>query len=350
MARARNIKPGFFKNENLAELSPLTRILFIGLWCIADREGRLEDRPKRIRAEILPYDDGSVEQMLQDLHDAGFVQRYTVGDQGYIGISNFAKHQMPHHKEVASVIPPPPGSPAITRHPHDVPDSLRKEVFERDGGKCLRCGSTEHLSVDHITPLANGGTNDKDNLQTLCKKCNSIKGVATKDYRQSNVEPTLSQRCFNDGSSKSLLAVLIPDSLNLIPDSLNPIPEQAASANDQKGASAKNPIPDFENVDEAIVKDFLALRKAKKSPVTQTAINGIKREAAKAKLSLEQALEICCIRGWQGFKAEWVKNDNKPQQQGSFDPVAFVNQNRGSNGNEQPYFDDFIDCQHERLA
>lgn len=114
-------------------------------------------------------------------------------------------------------------------------------------------------------------------------------------------------------------------------------------------ASPKKSALDFGDANPQIVADFLALRKAKKSAVTQTAINGIKREAAKAKLTLEQALEICCIRGWQGFKAEWVKND-KPQQQGSFDPVAFVNQNRGSNGNEQPYFDDFIDCQHERLA
>ena len=50
MARARNIKPGFFANENLAECDPLARLLFAGLWCLADREGRLEDRPKRIAA------------------------------------------------------------------------------------------------------------------------------------------------------------------------------------------------------------------------------------------------------------------------------------------------------------
>jgi len=48
MARSRNIKPGFFRNEMLAECSPLARLLFAGLWCLADRFGRLEDRPKRI--------------------------------------------------------------------------------------------------------------------------------------------------------------------------------------------------------------------------------------------------------------------------------------------------------------
>ena len=107
MARARNIKPGFFKNDELAELSPLTRLLFIGLWCIADREGRLEDRVKRIKAEVLPYDECDVDKLRNQLHTAGFVIRYTVGDQGYIQVVNFKKHQNPHMKEQASEIPAP---------------------------------------------------------------------------------------------------------------------------------------------------------------------------------------------------------------------------------------------------
>ena len=54
MARARNIKPGLFSNEVIAELPAFDRLLFIGLWCLADREGRLEDRPKRIKMELFP--------------------------------------------------------------------------------------------------------------------------------------------------------------------------------------------------------------------------------------------------------------------------------------------------------
>ena len=54
--RARNIKPGFFKNDTLAELEFAARLLFIGLWGLADRAGRLEDRPKKIKAEVFPYD------------------------------------------------------------------------------------------------------------------------------------------------------------------------------------------------------------------------------------------------------------------------------------------------------
>ena len=110
MARARNIKPGFFDNEILGELPALTRLLFIGLWCLADREGRLQDRPKRIKKELLGYDDvtaDDVDTMLQQLNDNGFIQRYEIAGERYIQVTNFLKHQNPHCKEQASVIPAP---------------------------------------------------------------------------------------------------------------------------------------------------------------------------------------------------------------------------------------------------
>lgn len=108
MARSRNIKPGFFGNEYLAELNPMARLLFAGLWCLADREGRLEDRPKRIKAETLAYDDCDVDKMLDDLMNAEeqFIVRYEVEGNKYIQISNFKKHQNPHKSEKLSVIPP----------------------------------------------------------------------------------------------------------------------------------------------------------------------------------------------------------------------------------------------------
>lgn len=64
MARSRNIKPGIMANEDLAELDAMERLLFIYLWMLADREGRLEDRPKRIKAEALPYDSLDADQAL----------------------------------------------------------------------------------------------------------------------------------------------------------------------------------------------------------------------------------------------------------------------------------------------
>lgn len=107
MARARNIKPGFFLDDKLGELDPLARILFAGLWCIADREGRLNDRPKRIKIETLPYDDCDIDALLESLADAGFILRYENQGNKYICIKNFLKHQNPHNKEAESTIPAP---------------------------------------------------------------------------------------------------------------------------------------------------------------------------------------------------------------------------------------------------
>lgn len=112
MARTRNIKPAFFDNDILGGLPALTRLLFIGLWCIADRDGRLEDRPRRIKKTLLGYDDVNTEEtdgMLQQLADNGFIVRYEVGGEAYIQIVNFSKHQNPHMHEKMSEIPPPTG-------------------------------------------------------------------------------------------------------------------------------------------------------------------------------------------------------------------------------------------------
>ena len=108
MARARNIKPGFFSNEDLADCSFETRLLFIGLWTLADRDGRLEDRPKRIKAAVFPYDDVDVDAGLVDLEKRGFIVRYASDSLDCICIANFVKHQNPHHRESPSTLPAPP--------------------------------------------------------------------------------------------------------------------------------------------------------------------------------------------------------------------------------------------------
>ena len=108
MARIRTIKPEYFKNEQIAELPAMTRLLFIGLWTQADRAGRLEDRPKRIKAEIFPYDNIDIEKALNDLQSKGFIFRYKgnvnisdrvlppeqpITELNCIQIVNFNKHQ-----------------------------------------------------------------------------------------------------------------------------------------------------------------------------------------------------------------------------------------------------------------
>jgi hypothetical protein len=108
--RSRNIKPGFWANEDIGDLPHWSRLLFIGLWCMAEKNGVLEDRPKRIKGELFRYDDLSAEQIhiaLNDLQEMDFIQRYSVNGKNLIHIRNFSKHQSPHHTERPSTLPLP---------------------------------------------------------------------------------------------------------------------------------------------------------------------------------------------------------------------------------------------------
>ncbi len=94
----------------------------------------------------------------------------------------------------------------------------------------------------------------------------------------------------------------------------------SSSDEEEKKAAARPRAAKLERpaeVPESVWADFLAIRKAKKSPLTTTALQGIEREARKAGMSLAQALSECCTRGWQGFKADWMAAAaTRPQAQG----------------------------------
>lgn len=107
MARARNIKPSFFSNDELGDLDPLARLLFVGLWTIADFKGDLEWRSKRVKAQVLPYDECDVDALAISLDKSGFVRFYSDQQKTYLNIVNFKDHQNPHknEREKGSAIP-----------------------------------------------------------------------------------------------------------------------------------------------------------------------------------------------------------------------------------------------------
>jgi uncharacterized protein YdaU (DUF1376 family) len=76
-----------------------------------------------------------------------------------------------------------------------------------------------------------------------------------------------------------------------------------------------NQINTPSGVSESIFKDYLEVRKAKKAKWTETALKGLQREADKAKMSLEQVMQLCCERNWVGFKAEWASSQNPVSKQ-----------------------------------
>lgn len=166
MARARNIKPSIMDNEELAELEPIARLLFIYLWMLADREGRLEDRPKRIAAQALPYDRSvNVDHILSQLHKAGFITRYEAEGVACIQIVAFSKHQNPHVREAASSLPSPEQgtTKAVTRHDQGSaeasprsPDSGFSDSLIPDSGfgtSCSEPQSDSEPAIAHL-PLA----------------------------------------------------------------------------------------------------------------------------------------------------------------------------------------------------
>lgn len=94
-----------------------------------------------------------------------------------------------------------------------------------------------------------------------------------------------------------------------------------------KGNHQKVALAQPDGVPDQVWADFLSLRKAKKAPLTSTALEGIAREAAKAGRTLGDVLALCCTRGWQGFRADWLTDTKSASatRPAKFDPVAFVN-------------------------
>lgn len=121
-------------------------------------------------------------------------------------------------------------------------------------------------------------------------------GKASAAKRALNMRSTDVQRPFNDRSTT------VQPTNNQQPITNNQQPNI-----NQRSASSLRP----DDVSESVWEDFLAIRKAKKSPLTETALKGIRREAGIAGLTLEKTLQMCCARGWQGFKADWVTDDLK---------------------------------------
>lgn len=53
-----------------------------------------------------------------------------------------------------------------------ISSDVQKEVWKRDGGRCIKCGSSQNIHFDHIIPFSKGGSNEADNIQILCSRCN----------------------------------------------------------------------------------------------------------------------------------------------------------------------------------
>ncbi len=112
MARIRSIKPEFWTSEQVVECSTNARLLFIGMWNFADDQGRMTFSPKKIKAQVFPADDISVDdirRMLDELSASALIHLYSIENAQYIQITGW--HHQRIDRPVKSKIPEPPSKP-----------------------------------------------------------------------------------------------------------------------------------------------------------------------------------------------------------------------------------------------
>lgn len=147
MSRIRTVKPELFRHEDLFEAEiesglPL-RLSFIGLFTVADCEGRFRWRPRTLKLDVLPHDTIDFAAVLNELEKNGFIRRYQVGGETFGWIPNFKRHQRIQTKEIeaGSALPPPPEQQnAPGTHPvrtqertSTLPESQEGKGMERKG-------------------------------------------------------------------------------------------------------------------------------------------------------------------------------------------------------------------------
>lgn len=158
-------RPFFYMHGHYFDLPPIqmltNRAQVVHLELIATYCDRSRDRPEVLTAEDLaPHPT----RVLNQLRKQGllFEDSRTPGEhhlaQWVWDVEIFRRG--PHAKQRQAI-----------------PTEVRRAVYERDGYQCLHCGTTENLSLDHIHPWSLGGSDDPENLQTLCRPCNSRKGA-----------------------------------------------------------------------------------------------------------------------------------------------------------------------------
>ena len=253
MARSRNIKPGFFTNDDLGELDPLARLLFAGMWTIADRSGRLEDRPKKIKAEVLPYDNCDAEAFLAQLAERGFILRYEAAGKRFIQILAWGKHQNPHCKEAASTIPAPDGY-----------------VEETEPAQGKHGAST---------------VQERGDAQPLPARAGLIPDSLNLIPDSSPPEEKTKARAPRKPAADAAVSLSVADLV-------------------------------AEGVDPQHAADWFKARKDKGAKtLTQTAWNAVKAEAVKAGMTSAEAVKTAAANAWQGFKADWLSQPSRASPQ-----------------------------------
>lgn len=176
MPRIRSIKPEFWEDETIGQLTPQARLLFIASWNLADDEGLLRWTPAYLKASVFMYDVVSVAKIrdfMAELQDAGLVFAYRGGKtrQELAYIVHFRRHQKINRPQPGRLPPPSIQNPDVARM-----------YAERDGWMCHLCDGAidpvpttdiaRNVSIDHLIPRSSGGSHYPSNLRVAHRGCN----------------------------------------------------------------------------------------------------------------------------------------------------------------------------------
>ncbi len=191
MSRIRTIKPKFWTDEKVVELSAFARLLFIGIWNFCDDEGRMVFSPKRIKMQIFPADSLDIMVLFDELRAVGLIHTYTVADVACLQVLGFAKHQK-IDKRSPSKLPSPPNSAEDLRAPPTpanappLPPTEGKGMegkgryAEANASDAALCASS--LSAWSKDALWAAGKSLLEQSGMPAKQCSSFVGKLAKDF------------------------------------------------------------------------------------------------------------------------------------------------------------------------
>ena len=265
MARYRKIDPRIWNDAKFSQLSNDAKLLFIYLLTSPQTQmiGAVPMRAETVAAE-LGFDMKRYGIRYKELYDMGIVE---YDERGLFWVKNFLKYNSPDNPKVViswrDSLDFLPECPLLKK----IIDSAQAHCLQRGEryAEAFRKGLANTIAYGMAYGIGNGMPYKEQEQE--------------QEYISTNVDKEKNTKKENSAS-------------------------ESKKTKTQKTGCPKKP----DEVDEQVWTDFLSLRKAKHAPLTETALNGIRREAEKASVSLSVALQTCCERGWQGFKADWYAN------------------------------------------
>lgn len=182
--KIRSVRPEFFSDPIVAQMSMGARLLFIGLWCHVDDDGRGEYLPKRIEGDVFPLDDVPFDVLWSELELLGRVVRYVANGAEFFVIPTFTRHQKPNRK-YDSKLPAPPVDVvravgeqcALSARSHAVEGEVEVDVVHTHTPTQPREGTANE--VDVCVSLAKAwGSESKSNLRQARRVVDEVPRLA----------------------------------------------------------------------------------------------------------------------------------------------------------------------------